>query len=266
MSEANRVPVGVDPTKPNAARVYNYMLGGKDNYEVDQVVAQRMLAVAPDTKTQAWFSRKFLLGAVEFAAQEGIRQFLDIGAGIPITPNVHEVAQQIEPDARVVSIDYDPVVHVHSNALLAAEKGVTTMLADVRETEKLIGRLREEEQIDFDQPVAILIVGVLHFVMDDEDPKQIFERFFEVMAPGSVLAFTHASTTTQHEFIEQSKSDLVRSSAQAVFRTPDVVASFIEDFEQIEPGLVKVQEWLGDDLPDTNLALLAAIIRKPRIG
>ncbi|UGT45334.1 SAM-dependent methyltransferase [Nocardia yamanashiensis] len=264
MSEAKRVPVGVDPTKPNAARLYNYLLGGKDNYEVDQAAAQRMLLVAPDTRTQAWFSRKFLLGAVKFAAEEGILQFIDVGAGIPISPNVHEVAQEIQPAARVVSIDYDPVVHVHSNALLSGTKGVTTMLADVRRIDELIARLRDEEQIDFAQPVAILIVGVLHFVMDDEHPEQIFDRFLEVMAPGSVLAFTHASTTTQDEFIAQSKTDLVRSSAQAVFRTPDVVASFIEGYEQVEPGLVKVQEWLGDDLPDTNLVLLAAILRPGR--
>ncbi|MFQ6328800.1 SAM-dependent methyltransferase [Nocardia sp. CWNU-33] len=119
MPEAERVPSGADPTKPNAARVYNYMLGGKDNYEVDQMVAHRMLAVAPDTRTLAWFCRQFLLHSVQLAAEAGVRQFIDIGAGIPISPNVHEVAQQVDASARVVSIDYDPVVYAHGNALLA---------------------------------------------------------------------------------------------------------------------------------------------------
>ncbi|MEV6769342.1 SAM-dependent methyltransferase [Nocardia sp. NPDC051030] len=261
MAQSNRAPIGVDPTRPNAARVYNFMLDGKDNYEADRVVAERMLAIAPDTKTLAWFSRRFLLNAVRAAAQEGIEQFIDIGAGIPISPNVHEVAQEFEPSARVVAVDHDPVVFAHTNALLAGEPGVTSMLADIRATD-LIERLRTEGGIDFDQRVAILIVGVLHFIMDDENPAELVARFRDVMAPGSLLAFTHACTNTHPDFIRQSSGDLASTPAQVAFRTTEQVEPFLEGFEVIEPGVVPVQEWLNGELPSTRLVVLGGVGRK----
>ncbi|MET7767867.1 SAM-dependent methyltransferase [Nocardia sp. NPDC005366] len=259
---AKRVPEGADPNRPNAARVYNYMLGGKDNYEVDQLFAHRMLAVAPDTRTTAWFSRRFLLRAVEMAARAGVRQFIDIGAGIPISPNVHEVAQEIEPTARVVAVDYDPVVHVHANALLASSPGVTSMLGDIRQPDIIIERLRSEQLIDFDQPVAILIVGVLHYVMDDEDPAGIVARLRDELAPGSYLAFTHGSVDTHEDFIAQSSDTTAGSSSQPRYRTGDEVSRLLDGFDLLEPGVVPVQDWLDDDLPSTNLVLLGGIGRK----
>ncbi len=258
-----RTPVGVDPTKPNAARVYNYLLGGKDNYTVDQLVAERMLVIAPNTKTAAWFSRKFLLRAVEDAARAGIRQFIDIGAGIPISPNVHEIAQKFDPTARVVMIDYDPVVHAHTHALLSGATGVISILGDIRRTDEIIEKTKTKGRIDFDQPVAILLVGVLHFVMDDEHPAEIVARLRNVMASDSIMAFTHASAWSSPEFIARVTSDTDASSAQVRFRTPDVVAAFLEGFDVVEPGLVPVQHWLGNDLPATGLNILAAIGRKP---
>ncbi|QIS15672.1 SAM-dependent methyltransferase [Nocardia arthritidis] len=263
VSDGKRVPAGVDPTKPNAARLYNYLLGGKDNYEVDQVVANRMLAIAPDTKTMAWFSRQFLLKAVQMAAEDGIRQFIDIGAGIPISPNVHEVAQKIQPSALVASVDYDSVVYVHTNAMLSGAAGVTPILADIRHPEDIIERCRVEAGIDWDKPVAILIVGVLHFVMDDEGPAEIFSELRDAMAPGSYLAFTHGWDESAKEFIDQSATDLDGSSSQARFRSRAQVAAFCEGFEIVDPGLVSVQEWLDDDLPVTRLAILAGVCRKP---
>lgn len=263
MAEADRAPAGVDPSKPNAARVYNYLLGGKDNYTVDQQVAERMLAVAPDTKTTAWFSRQFLLKAVEDAAGAGIRQFIDIGAGIPISPDVHEVAQQIAPSARVVMIDYDPVVYVHTKALLSGTSSVTAILGDIRRPDEIIEKATTEGQIDFDQPVAIVIVGVLHFVMDDERPAEIIARLRDAMAPGSILAFTHGSVDTVTDFVAQSTGDTDGSSAQVQFRTPEMVAAYLDGFEVVEPGLVPVQEWLADDLPHTKLVILGGVGRKP---
>ncbi|WP_433635539.1 SAM-dependent methyltransferase [Nocardia sp. CA-120079] len=263
MAEADRAPVRLDPSKPNAARVYNYLLGGKDNYEVDQRVAERMLAVAPDTKTTAWFSRKFLLNAVEEAARQGIRQFVDIGCGLPVSPYVHEIAQKVDPSARVVMIDYDPVVYVHANALLSGTSGVTSILGDVRRTDEVIEKARTEGRIDFDQPVAILIVGVLHFVMDDEHPAEIVARLRDVMAPGSILVFTHGSVETHLEFVAQATGDTDGSSAQVQFRAPDMVAAYLDGFEVLEPGLVPVQDWLDDNLPRTKLVLLGGVGRKP---
>lgn len=261
-AEAARVPEGADPNRPNAARVYNYLLGGKDNYEVDQLLAHQMLAVAPDTRTTAWFSRRFLLHAVEMAARAGVRQFIDIGAGIPISPNVHEVAQAIEPDARVVAVDYDPVVHVHANALLVSSPGVTSMLGDIRQPDLIIERLRSEQLIDFDRPVAILIVGVLHYVMDDEDPAGIIARLRDELAPGSYLAFTHGSDDTHKDFIERSSDSTAGSSSQPRYRTEEEVTRLLDGFETLGPGVVPVQDWLDEDLPGTNLVLLGGIGRK----
>ncbi|MFI1916267.1 SAM-dependent methyltransferase [Nocardia sp. NPDC020380] len=275
MTKRNRAPIGVDPTKPNAARVYNYMLDGQDNYEADRIVAERMLQVAPDTKATAWFSRRFLLKAVELAAEAGITQFLDIGAGIPISPNVHEVAQDIRPESRVVYIDFDPVVIAHANALLTSAPGVSSMLADIRNPDEIIERARKEHDIDFDRPVAIVIVGVLHFVMDDEQPAEILARFRDELAPGSLVAFTHASDHTNQMFMTQSSNDLINSPAQVQFRSPEQVKPLLDGFDIVEPGVSIVQNWLvnnelpetrftgGGPLPETRLVVLGAVGRKP---
>ncbi|MVU81458.1 SAM-dependent methyltransferase [Nocardia sp. ET3-3] len=238
------------------------MLGGKDNYDADRLVGDRMLQVAPDTKDTAWHSRNFLLLAVRKAAEAGIRQFVDIGAGIPITPNVHEVAQGIEPTAIVASIDYDPVVHAHSNALLTGAPGVTPILADIREPDKLLELASAEAGIDFSQPVAFLIVGVLHYVMDDEGPYDAIARFREVMAPGSLLAIQHASTNTHPFFKTTSSNDTVGSPAQVDFRPPEQVQRFFEGLEMLPPGLAAANEWLEEDLKPTKLVVLCGIGRK----
>ncbi|WP_280303139.1 SAM-dependent methyltransferase [Nocardia abscessus] len=257
-----RAPQGVDPNVPNSARVYDYLLGGKDNYEVDRAVAHRMLSIAPDTRTLAWFSRKFLVNAVQLAAEAGVRQFIDLGAGIPTSPNVHEIAHKIDPSARVVYLDFDPVVYAHCNALLAHAEGVTAMLGDVRRPDDILDRLTSGGLIDFDEPVAITLVGVLHFVMDDEHPAEIVARLGAAMAPGSYLAFTHGSDNSDPDFITQSSSDTANSSAQVVYRSAAVVESFFQGFDLLDPGVVPLQRWLGDELPDTGLVLLGGVARK----
>ncbi|MFG1791314.1 SAM-dependent methyltransferase [Nocardia sp. NPDC049149] len=262
MSEVKRVPKGVDTTKPNAARVYNFMLGGKDNYEIDQMFAAKVLEVAPDTKTQAWYSRRFLVKATTIAAENGVRQFIDLGAGIPISPSPHEVAKQYDDTARVVFVDYDPVVMVHADVFVSGLSGVTPLLADARRPDELIEILRTRELIDFDEPVAVLAVGLLHYVMDDEYPADILARFRDVMAPGSYFAFTHASTETAEAFIARAEKNLVNSTSQLRFRTQADVAALLDGYEIVEPGVVTVQQWLGGDLPDTTLAILGAIGRK----
>ncbi|WP_225732231.1 MULTISPECIES: SAM-dependent methyltransferase [unclassified Nocardia] len=260
VSDRPRVLTGLDPTKPNSARLHNYILGGKDNYEVDQIAAHRMLAVAPDTRTAVFFSRHFLLSAVRMAAEAGIRQFVDIGAGMPFSPNVHEVAHKFQPSALVASIDYDPVVHVHAHALLSAP-GVTPLLADVRCPGDLIDRCRTEAGVDWAEPVAVLLVGVLDYVMDDEHPAAILARLREAMAPSSYLAFTHASTDTDPDLRAISDIDTAGSSAQVRFRHPYEIARLLDGFEHVGPGVVSVQEWLDDDLPVTRLDILAGIGR-----
>ncbi|MFE3254447.1 SAM-dependent methyltransferase [Nocardia sp. NPDC059229] len=262
MSELNRAPVGVDPFRPNAARVYNYMLGGKDNYDADRALGDKMLQVAPDTRETAWHSRQFLLRAVRRAAEDGVRQFVDIGAGIPISPNVHEVAQEVDPSAIVASIDYDPVVYAHSNALLTGAPGVTPILADIREPDKILELARTEGGIDFSQPVAIVIVGVLHFVMDDEKPYQAVARLRDAMAPGSLLVIQHASTSTHPFFQNASTSNTVGSPSQVDFRPPEQVERFFEGLEMLPPGLAPANEWLEGDLQPTRLVVLCGIGRR----
>ncbi|MFI5776689.1 SAM-dependent methyltransferase [Nocardia sp. NPDC051570] len=263
MTAYRQAPEGVDPSKPNAARIYDYLLGGKDNYEADRFVAQRMLAVAPDTRMLAWFSRQFLIHAVATAAEAGVRQFLDLGAGIPTSPAVHEVAHKTDPAARVVSIDYDPVVYAHANAMLVGTPNVTSLIGDVRDPVDLIHRMRTDRLIDFDQPVAVLCVGVLHYIMDNEYPERIIARFRDVMAPGSSLAFTHGSSDSVEVFINRSVNDTLGSTAQVQYRSVAEIATMFEGFDIVEPGIVPIQQWLGDDLPDTGLILLGGICRIP---
>ncbi|WP_040740718.1 SAM-dependent methyltransferase [Nocardia tenerifensis] len=262
MSDIDRAP-GLNPNVPSSARIYDYMLGGKDNYDIDREVAHRMLAIAPDTRTLAWFIRQFLVRAVELAADAGVRQFIDLGAGIPTSPNVHEVARKIEPSARVVYIDNDPIVHAHCDALLASSPGVDALKADIRQPEDIIDRLKAGGLIDFSEPVAVLIIGVLHYVMDDEDPAGIIAKFREVMAPGSYLAITHGSDETHPDFIGQSHSDTNNSPSQVKYRSREETTAFFKDFDLIEPGVVPAQEWLDDDLPATRLVIYGGIGRTP---
>lgn len=258
----DRVPQGHKDI-PNSARIYDYLLGGKDNYDVDREVAHRMLAIAPDTKALAWFVRQFLVKAVEMAADAGVQQFIDLGAGIPTSPSVQEVAREIHPDARVVYVDNDPVVHAHCDALLAHSRGVTALKADMRQPQDIIDQLKIGDLIDFNEPVCLLAIGVLHYVMNDEDPYGIITTFRDLMVPGSYLALVHAADNTHPDFIAQSQDDTNKSPAQLTYRTKEQIESFFDGFELVGDGVKPAQEWLDDSLPKTRLVMLAGIGRRP---
>ncbi|MFI6999521.1 SAM-dependent methyltransferase [Nocardia sp. NPDC050175] len=260
MSDFRREPMGVDPYKPSSARIYNYMLGGKDYYDADLEFAERVLKVAPDSKALAQMSRRFLLRGVRVAADAGVKQFIDIGAGIPVSPSVHDVACKIDPSARVVSIDFDPVVFAH--ATVSSSSGDTPMLADLRQPDTIIDRLAAEGLIDFAQPVAFLIVGVLHFIMDDEHPAEIIARLRAVMASGSYLIVTHASTDSDANFIRQAMSATKGSSAVPALRSRAEIASHLDGFDILDPGLAPIQDWLDDDSPATCVEILGCICLK----
>ncbi|WP_063043910.1 SAM-dependent methyltransferase [Nocardia pseudovaccinii] len=261
-SENNRTPQPFNPGLVNSARVYDYLLGGKDNREIDQDMADQMLSRAPEIKTLAWFTRSFMLKAVEMAAEAGIRQFLDLGSGIPSSPNVHEVAREIEPSARVVYVDYDPVVHAHCDALLAKPRGVTALLGDVRRPHDILDQLKNHALIDFNEPVAITLISVLHYVMDDEHPAEIIAAFRDQLAPGSYLTISHGSIDSAPEIL-QVLAGTNDTSAQVAFRSTAQTEAFFAGFELLEPGVVPVQQWLRADLPDTRMVMLGAIGRKP---
>ena len=253
-------PEGIDPTTPNSARMFDYLLGGKDNYKADRDAVLRLLKVAPETTTLAWFSRKFLTGAAELAAKAGVRQFLDIGAGIPTSPSVYETVSAVDPAIRLVSVDFDPVAcrHIETIATAPAE---TAMLGDFREPDDLIERLRSEAGIDFEQPVALLLVGVLHFIMDEEHPAELIARFREVMAPASYLVFTHASTDTAAEFVDATAQATAGTTAQCAYRSRSEVEELFVEFEMLDPGVVPIQDWIGTRLPRTRLVMLGGVCR-----
>ncbi|WP_245997844.1 SAM-dependent methyltransferase [Nocardia pseudobrasiliensis] len=254
---------GFDPHVPNAARIYDYLLGGKDNYAADQLVAQRMLAIAPDTRMLAWFSRQFLIRCVEDALDEGIWQFIDLGAGIPISPAVHEVAQKCDPlGARVLSVDYDPMVFAHANAMIPEDPAVRSVLGDLRDP-LLIDQLRDEKVVDFDQPVAVMCVGVLHHIMDGECPGEILGRFRKALAPNSVLAVTHGSSDSDRDFVESVIRDTACSTAAFRLRSDDEIVALLDDFEILPPGVVTIQDRLGGDLPPTTFRIVGGMCYVP---
>ncbi|AFU02838.1 SAM-dependent methyltransferase [Nocardia vulneris] len=260
--ERDRKPEPFDPVALNAARVYDYLLGGKDYREVDRDMGNEMLSRAPEIRTVAWFARSFGLKAVQLAADAGIRQFIDLGSGIPNSPNVHEAAREIEPSAEVVYVDYDPVVHAHCDALLAGPRGITSLLGDIRCPGDVLDQLKNHTMIDFNEPVAITAIGVLHYVMDDERPSEIVAAFRDHMAPGSLLAISHGSTDTAPEIL-QVLAAAEGSSAQVRFRPAAQTSAFFDGFEVLEPGVVPIQQWLRPDLPETRLVMDGAIGRKP---
>lgn len=177
--------LGIDVAVPSVARMYDYGLGGKDNFAVDRELAEQVLARVPEGRDIALANRRFLGRAVEFLTKAGIRQFLDLGAGLPSQNNVHEVAQRGCPDARVVYVDYDPVVLTHANALLATDDSTVAVLEDIRNPERILAHPDVRRLLDFSQPVAVMCVAVLHFITDDADPWGLVSTLTDALVPGS---------------------------------------------------------------------------------
>ena len=176
----------IDTSRPHPARMYDFYLGGKDNYAVDQEAAQEILRAVPEVRDMARENRAFLQRAVRFLVGEaGIRQIIDIGTGIPAAGNVHEVAREMAPDVRVIYVDNDPIVHVHASALLTGTGSTRIVLADLREPATILAHPRVRELIDFSQPVALLLVAILHFITDDANPGQIIATFRDALPLGS---------------------------------------------------------------------------------
>jgi len=191
--DASWVPPGVGTKRANVARVYDYWLGGSYNFRADQDAARATAAVQPSVRLSARANRAFLGRAVRFLAAKGIRQFLDVGSGIPTEGNVHEIAQRADPGARIVYADVDPVAVAHSRAILAGNPGAVVIEADLREPREILQNAAVRAMIDFDQPVGLLLVAVLHFVSDPEEPWRIVATLRDALAPGSYLAICHGT-------------------------------------------------------------------------
>lgn len=229
---------------PNGARIYDYMLGGKDNYVADRMVAQSMLDANPAAWRTAQANRAFLGRAVRLAATEGgIRQFLDIGTGLPTQQNVHQVAQDVAADSRTVYVDNDPVVITHANALLAAAHQVAVVDGDLRRPEEILNHPTTLELIDFSRPVAVLLVAVVHFVSDADDPEGLIATLRAAMAPGSYLILSHTIDEGSAEVIGRASSGFRRSGTPLYHRSRARVERFFDGFDLLEPGFVDVQKW-----------------------
>lgn len=243
---ADWVPPAIDPSKPSVARMYDYLLGGKDNFAVDRHAAEEVEKVAPDARLIAVANRDFLIDAVESMAGQGIRQFLDLGTGIPTSPNVHETARRFDPNARVVYVDYDPIVLVHNRALLAKHEGVAAIQHDLRQPSAILDDPVVVDLIDLDEPVGLLFVAVLHFVRHDLAPE-LLAQYRKVLAPGSCIAISVAcKDELDPARVERLETIYADTNAPIVFRTRAQVEQLFDGFELLEPGLVRLATWRED--------------------
>jgi SAM-dependent methyltransferase len=245
------VPAGVDTRQANVARVYDYLLGGSHNFLADQDVARALAAVEPEIRAIAWANRRFVGRAVRFLGQAGIRQFLDIGSGIPTEGNVHEIAQAADPGARVVYVDVDPVAIAHSRTILDGNTGATIIEGDLRQPDRILAHDQTRRLIDFTQPVGLLLAAVLHYIADADDPWRTMERLRDALAPGSYLVICHGTFDGRPDVAQAAGKVFNRSVAtQSHARSRAEILRFFGDFELVEPGLVHIPLWRPDSPAD----------------
>jgi len=261
-------PAAIDTTVAHQARIYDYWLGGKDNFAVDREAAQQAIAAYPPILRGVRAQRAFLARAVRYLAEEaGVRQFLDIGTGIPTANNTHQVAQAAAPDARVVYVDNDPLVLAHARALLTSLPGDATAYldADAREPDKILAGAAG--LLDFAKPVAVLMIGILQLIPDVDDPDAIVARLVEGVPPGSWLAIYHpASDIDEQRVAEAVRRVNARTAGTTTLRTHAEIGRFFDGLQLLAPGLVQVQRWQpGSAAPDDGeqIAAYAGLARKP---
>jgi len=244
---ARSEPPPFDPGVPNPARMWNYWVGGKDHFAADRAAAEQIMAVMPQLPVIARMVRRFLINTVhELASSHGIRQFLDIGTGLPTADNTHDVAQRVAPEARIVYADYDPVVLSHARALLTGSpEGKTDYLqADLRDTDTILSGAARI--LDFGQPVAVLLLAVLHFIPDSDDPYGIVGRLMAAMPSGSYLVICHAASDIEPTAVaEHARRYNERAAAAITPRSRDQVARFFDGLEMDRRGLVPLGQWFG---------------------
>ncbi len=239
-------PQGIDLSVPSVSRIYDFYLGGSHNFEVDREAARKAMEFMPGLPKVMQANRAFMRRAVRFAVGEGITQFLDIGSGIPTFGNVHEVAQAADPEARVAYVDHDPVAVAHSRAVLAGNDRAGITAADLRKPQEILNDPVVGELIDLDRPVALLIVAVLHFVEDADDPQAAVATLRDALAPGSVVILTHASYEGIPIPEEQAGGTVgVYKDIKnpLVMRSREEIARFFEGYAMVEPGLVPMPDW-----------------------
>ena len=264
------MPLGIDPTIPSIARTYDYMLGGAHNFAVDRQLAETVDRIMPRTREIARLNRSFLRRAVLFMVESGIRQFLDIGSGVPTVGNVHEVAQHAAPQARVVYVDKDPVAVAHSELLLQDNEQTAVIQADLREPEKILNAPATRRLLNFDEPVGLLMVMMLHYVPDHDDPYATVATYRDTLAPGSFFALSHVTADQRSDQISEAAEAIsrARTADELIYRSHAEVVRFFDGFELVEPGVVGCGLWRPDgpgdisDNPESNAHVYAGIGRK----
>ncbi|WP_442874350.1 SAM-dependent methyltransferase [Amycolatopsis sp. NBC_00438] len=239
------VPPGVDISVPSMARTYDFMLGGRHNFAVDRAVGAQIEHVMPGLREAARVNRAFLGRAVRFMVDHGIRQFLDVGSGIPTVANVHEVAQACDPECRVVYVDRDPVAVAHSELLLAGNDHAAIVRADMRDPETILDSPQVRGLLDLDEPLGLLMLLMLHWIPDESGPRELVGRYRAALADGSFLAVTHVTGDHQGENLTEATDAIKesRSPDQVTLRTHEEVTALFAGFEIVEPGLVGCGEW-----------------------
>ena len=247
MNRPSWAPAAVDISRPSAARVYDYYLGGTHNFEVDRRMADQAITMWPELPMMMQANRAFLGRAVHYLGSQGVTQFVDIGSGIPTAGNVHELVHRDNPDGKVVYVDNDPVAVAHSRAILSGTAGAIVVEADLRDGPTLFANPKVRALIDFGQPVALLLVALLHFVGDDHDPYGAVRRILDLLAPGSYLVVSHASSDGQEELASEHQELYRRTPTPMTMRTGEQIAGFFDGLDMVPPGLVPISLWHPDD-------------------
>lgn len=252
MEQRDWVPEGIDTEAFSAARVYDYVLGGNHNFAIDREMARRGIEAMPDLPIQAQANRAFLHRAVRWLAGAGVRQFLDLGSGIPTRGNVHEVAQKAAADARVVYVDIDPVAVAHSRHMLAGNDRATAIQEDLRKPEAVLDHAEVRALLDFDQPVAVLMLAVLHAIGHDDDPYGVVARLRDALAPGGYLVISHASGDSRPQ-VWARMVEMARHTPYPLFpRSREQVARLFTGLELVDPGVVWAPLWHPENVHDVD--------------
>ena len=258
---------GIDFDKPNAARVYDYLIGGKLNYAIDRMFAEQILQVRPEAKELALLNRRWLRRAVRFGAEQGIRQFLDIGSGMPTVGHVHEVVQAIDPASRVVYVDNEPIAVAHSEIVLEDNENAVMVQADAEYPDEVLEHPTTTELLDFGKPVMVIMAAFVHFIPDSRDPAGLIGAYRDVLAPGSYLALSSGTWEGQGEESHRSVALYEKSGTPLTLRSPDELRALVKGFEILPPGIVFTPEWRPDgplEDPPEQSGGLALVGRKER--
>lgn len=248
----------IDVRRPNSARMYDYYLGGSTNFESDRDAARQVIAAMPDAITSIRANRSFLARAVRFCVQQGVEQFLDLGSGVPTVGNVHEVARWLDPRARVAYVDNEPVAVAHGRHLLRNVERTTVTEADLRDVDRVLTADEVTGLLDFDRPIAVLMVSVLNFVEDDDVAREVVRRYTEPLVPGSFLALSHVTPESVPPEVAGRVAELYRNANPPSFwRSPAQISALLEGFDLVAPGLVPPSQWHPDGDQEAEPAQVA---------